>query len=144
MNDHFKDLVHVHTRTWLGLMGVMNLMYFAMGIVTFATSTESSYVLNETVPTYLSWIYMSCCIAFVALSLLIAVKMENIFSAIIQKDVFVKLVEKSVRSLNSVTDGDDDVSFADFPKQHHVDQEDLFWFRRPDLIITFAQMMNFL
>ena len=54
---------------------------------------------------------------------------------------------KSVRSLNSIIYGDDfdNVSFATgVPQEHHVEQEDLSWFRKLELIITIAQMMQFL
>lgn len=155
MNDVFKEFVHISTRTWLALMGCTNLIYFAMGVVTSITTTttssssSSSYNSNfnrenKIVSYSLSWIYISCCIIFVLVSYLIFVKMCNIFNTIIERDSWVKVVEKSLRGFGIHSDGsiagDDNVSIVSYTKDRQTDQ---FWFGKPDLIITFAQLMQF-
>ena len=153
MNDVFKEFVHISTRTWLALMGFTNLIYFAMGVLTSITATtttpssSSTNHDNKIVSYSLSWIYISFCVLFVLISYMIFVKMCNIFNTIIERDSWVKVVEKSLRSLggihsddSAVDDDNDHVSIMSYTKDLQMNQ---FWFNKPDLIITFAQLMQF-
>lgn len=152
MNDAFKEFVHVSTRTWLTLMGCANFIYFTMGMITYAasstssSSSSSSYDYNEIVPIALSWIFIGYCIFFVVVSFLISIKMDAIFKQIIAKDSWIQVDSSLVSKPGFFARGLIGTSWSTSKGSLSINdksQKDQFWFRKPDLIITFAQLMQF-
>ncbi len=156
MNDVFEEFVHVSTRTWLVLLGFTNVLYFSMGVVTFVTKNNttdynqslarrvasSSIIATndqvlEAVPITLTCLYIGYSFVFIFASYIISIKMQNIFYKIVKRSTWVNTdynQDISTRSLLS-----DNKTKA----LNQLSQEKLFWFARPDLIITFAQIMQF-
>jgi hypothetical protein len=131
----------------------------------YTNNYNSNINTNDSVRITLSWIYLGYCIAFIFISYFISIKMGNIFTTIIQKDSWVQVVDRSERNLQIInssttaTTSNRDISAAmnsdtmggtslrslvDDSSQLNIQlQKDYFWFGKPDLIITFAQLMQF-
>lgn len=151
MNDVFKEFVHVSTRTWLVLLGFTNVLYFSMGVLTFVTKNNtiatrrvasSSIVANndqvlEAVPITLTSLYIGYSFVFIFASYAISVKMQNIFYKIVRRSTWVNTDNSQDISTRSLKPDDKTKALS------QLSQEKLFWFARPDLIITFAQIMQF-
>ena len=152
MNDAFKEFVHISSRTWLALMGCANFIYFSMGILTYAasstssSSSSSSYDYNGIVPITLSWIFIGYCIFFVMISFLISIKMDAIFRQIIEKDSWIQVDSSLIGKPNFFAKSLIGTSWSTSKASMSISdksQKDQFWFRKPNLIITFAQLMQF-
>ena len=172
MNDVFKVFVHVSTTTWLALLALTNFIYFSMGIITYnltekldqkssspsnstvsnvayaaADDSPSSYEkkANDPVPITLTWMYISYCILFMILSYLISLKMEKIFTRIIQQESWIKVVRRKSLIEKVSIDGEHKIDDGEINEDidNTNDQKDLFWFGKPDLIITIAQLFQF-
>lgn len=149
MNDAFKEFVHISTRTWLALMGCANFMYFLMGIVTYASSSTSlsSYDYSEIVPVALSWIFIGYCLIFILISFFISIKMDKIFRSIIAKDSWSGTIDTTLIKKPSFF-GKNLIQSSWSTSKDDLDtdgksQKDQFWLGKPDLIIAFAQFMQF-
>jgi hypothetical protein len=69
-------LVHVSTAAWLFLTAGMNLIYFLMGMVAFATDS------GEIIGTTMTYIFFCSLVLFILISLLVYNKMTRIFRII--------------------------------------------------------------
>mmetsp|Transcript_13197 Transcript_13197/g.20014 ORF Transcript_13197/g.20014 Transcript_13197/m.20014 type:complete len:677 (+) Transcript_13197:612-2642(+) len=68
--------------------------------------------------------------------------MRNIFLTIIEKDSWVQIADRSSRNIG-IADSGASMSSIFTNATDHGSQKDYFWFGKPDLIITFAQLMQF-
>ncbi len=103
---------------------------------------ESTPGYESKVPIALSCIYLGYCVVFILMSYLIAIKMGNIFQKIIQNDSWVRVTtDKSSRAVAANARSANASSTRSI--DNTIDQKGYFWFGNPDLIITFAQLMQF-
>jgi hypothetical protein len=123
----FIKLVHVSIVAWLFLTGAMNLLYFTMGVLAYYTEN------SELVGVAMIWIFYSCMVLFVLISLIMFNKMRYIFGELMHRKQFWKV------------DNDDEAT-EPHTKLHQAlakEQLSLFWLRDPTLVISAIQSMQF-
>lgn len=115
-------LVHVSTFAWLLLAALINILYFAMGIVTWESGDPTL------VGTSLTWIFFAGMAAFILITWLVYNKMKQIFKTIMH--------EKTLWNVHTDNTGQvrDDLAKS---------QRSLFWGGDPNLVIAAIQFMQF-
>lgn len=113
-------LVHVSTMAWLMLTACINILYFAMGILSWQTEKPSL------VGRSMIWIFFITMTLFVLAALVVFNKMKAIYKSIMH--------DPSLWNPSSQREGKDDL----------IDhQKSLFWGNRPSYVIAAIQFMQF-
>jgi len=108
-------LVHVSVTTWVLLIGILNIGYFIFGMIGYTTSNPEYIVLLMTI------LFFAIDVLFIVLSLALRWKMRQIFQTVMKT----KVIETSDR------------------EEGIKNQNQLFWFGSPPLVISMIQLMNF-
>lgn len=107
-------LVHVSVATWVLLIGLLNLGYFILGIIGFTWEPRHIAGLANI-------IFFVVDVSFIVLSMALRWKMRQIFQTVMKT----KIIETS--------DHEEGIK----------NQNELFWFGSPTLVISMIQLMNF-
>ena len=96
----FKKCVHISTLAWIMVAAAVNIVYFLMGIVAYASGSQ------KVVGKAMSWIFIGGCLAFIPISYAIFLKMQWIFAQIMK----MKLIDhrKNGHQRGDGEDGDDE------------------------------------
>ena len=96
----FKKCVHISTLAWIMVAAAVNIVYFLMGIVAYASGSQ------KVVGKAMSWIFIGGCLAFIPISYAIFLKMQWIFAQIMK----MKLIDhrKGGHHRRDGEDGDDE------------------------------------
>ena len=96
----FKKCVHISTLAWIMVAAAVNIVYFLMGIVAYASGSQ------KVVGKAMSWIFIGGCLAFIPISYAIFLKMQWIFAQIMK----MKLIDhgKGGHHRGDGEDGDDE------------------------------------
>ena len=121
-----QKLVHISAFAWLLLTGLVNLIYFLMGIVVYVTNDLAQVGVSMT------YIYLCSVVFFVLLSLVIYNKMKWVFSRIMR----MRLLGAETNEFKS------GVSIRKGEK-HVENQLELFWGGSPHYITVLIQFMQF-
>ena len=114
-------LVHVSSVAWVLLTGAVNVLYYALGIVSYKVSDSS--IVGQS----LIWIFFWCMGLFVLVASLVYHKMNVIFRAI--------MMEKTLWDVQNVQDEE---------RERLAEQQlALFWGGDPKLVIAAIQFMQF-
>lgn len=108
-------IVQVSMATWVLLIGILNLGYFIFGMIGYTTSNPGSIAALMTV------LFFVVVVLFIILSLALRWKMHQIFQTVMKT----KVIETS--------DHEEGIK----------NQQQLFWFGSPSLVISMIQLMNF-
>lgn len=73
------DFVHISTYAWLALVAFVEILYFAMGMLLYATQSK-----GDVVGEALMYTFFGVCVAAVSTSLIVYIKMRRIFYHIMQ------------------------------------------------------------
>ena len=122
------DFVHISSYAWILLMATANLLYFLWGMILSVTGTSLE------VEEFLMYIFFALMVLFVAFAFVLYFKMKSIFSNILH----MKLTLYDRDSASRITWRGTSLSGA-----IAVDQEALFWWNNPHLIIVITQYMQF-
>jgi hypothetical protein len=108
-------LVHVSITTWVLLIGLLNLGYFVFGIIGYNSSNPGS------IAAIMTAFFFVVVVLFIFMSLALRWKMHQIFQTVMKT----KVIETSDR------------------EEGIKNQQQLFWFGSPSLVISMIQLMNF-
>jgi hypothetical protein len=122
-----KRLVHISAFAWLLLTGVVNLVYFLMGIVMYVTGDIGAVGLSMT------WIFLSSMVFFVILSLMIYNKINWVFQRIMRMKLIDENANSNFKSGMKIRKGEREVK----------SQFDLFWGGNPNYITVAIQFSQF-
>lgn len=82
--DVFQQLVHIPTSAWVVLIGLLNLIYYFMGIVAASGNEFEQEKNNLMIGKVLSCLFVAMCISFMILSSIILRRVKWIFSKIMR------------------------------------------------------------
>ena len=123
------DFVHISSYAWILLMATANLLYFLSGMILSVTGTSLD------VEEFLMYIVFALMVIFVAFAFVLYFKMKSIFSNILHmkltlydRDTASRIIWRGSSSSGGAI---------------AVDQEALFWWNNPHLIIVITQYMQF-
>eukprot|EP00586_Coscinodiscus_wailesii_P005040 CAMPEP_0172486158 /NCGR_PEP_ID=MMETSP1066-20121228/14605_1 /TAXON_ID=671091 /ORGANISM="Coscinodiscus wailesii, Strain CCMP2513" /LENGTH=328 /DNA_ID=CAMNT_0013251927 /DNA_START=936 /DNA_END=1919 /DNA_ORIENTATION=+ len=138
-------MTHINVSAWLALMGVVNLIYFVLGIVIYVTKDQLAA--GEA----LTMIFLGQCVLFVLVSWALYEKMKIIFYKIMHTD----FIDRNETESNTAPDDEEIPESVEAMKMHQsamnnsshmprrLNQMDLFWTGNPHFVLTLIQFMQF-
>jgi len=126
----FMDFVHISTYAWLALMAFVEILYFAMGMLLYATQSK-----GDVVGEALMYTFFGCCVAAVSISLIVYIKMRRIFYHIMHRP---ELIDARIPK-----DPEERSRIASREKDFAKVQRALFWFSEPAFVMGLYQLIQF-
>jgi len=128
LNHVFVSFIEISAVIWLSLLGVVNLLFFLCGIITFQTSNVSP------AGSMLAFIYIFHPFVFIIITVFIYAKVKRVFRQIIFSPTLSR--HGSIRRAGSF-------DASNVQENERNQQLSLFWFGHPVLIVAAAQYMLF-
>lgn len=156
LKDVFLQQVHVNLLAWLLLMAFVEVLYYAMGLVTLACyKYGDKYHCDRTVGDSLIIVFVTSCVASAVVVLLACIKMKHIFKQMIHRPELIAVrVPKQGDNEAIVNEMSKRKSFVDTlgpsnlgmhdssAAKYLLAQRNLFWFGHPSFVVRLFQLIQ--